>query len=108
MLSSPAIPEERASVDKVPVLLFRSAALSSAPRRRDLVAGERDGEPGAGADAAVDGDLAADRLDQVLDDREAQAGPAELAAARLVDAVEPLEDAGQVVAGDADAVVGDL
>ena len=69
---------------------------------------ETDGEPRAGADAAGDVDLAADRLDQVLDDREAQAGPAELAAPRLVDAVEPLEDAGQVVAGDADPGVGDL
>ena len=46
--------------------------------------------------------------DQVLDDREAQPGAAQLAAAGLVDAVEPLEDARQVVAGDADAGVGDL
>ena len=50
-------------------------------------------------DAAGDADLAADRLDQVLDDRQAQPGPAQLAAPRLVDPVEPLEDARQVVAG---------
>ena len=60
------------------------------------------------ADPAGDVDLAADGLDQVLDDREPQAGAAEFAASRLVDAVEPLEDAGQVVAGDADSGVGDL
>src|SRR4029077_12911232 len=60
------------------------------------------------ADTAVDGDLAADRLDQVLDDREAQAGPPQLPAPRLVDAVEAFEDAGQVVAGDADPGVGDF
>ena len=35
----------------------------SAPGGGHLVAGELDGELGAGADAAVDGDLAADRLD---------------------------------------------
>ena len=62
----------------------------------------------AGADPAGHVDLAADRLHQVLDDRQTQPGAAELAAARLVDAVEPLEDARQVVARDADAGVGDL
>ncbi len=53
-------------------------------------------------------DLAADRLDQVLDDREAQPGAPEFPAPRLVDPVEPLEDARQVVTGDADPGVGDL
>ena len=44
----------------------------------------------------------------MLDDREAEPGPAQLAAPGLVDPVKPLEDARQVGAGDADAGVGDL
>src|SRR5262245_16848836 len=47
-------------------------------------------------------------LGQVLHDREAEAGPAELAATRLVDTVEALEDAGQMLGGDAGAVVLNL
>ena len=60
------------------------------------------------ADPAIDGDIAADRLDQVLDDREAQAGPAHFAAPGLIDPVKPLEDAREVVARDADPGVGHL
>ena len=40
-------------------------------------------------------------LGDVLDDREAEAGAAEVAAARLVDAVEALEEPRQVLARDA-------
>ena len=74
----------------------------------DEMPGQMNGKPGTRADAAGHIDLTADRLDQMLDDREPQPGPAELAAACFVDAVEPFENAGQVVARDADSGVGDL
>ena len=44
--------------------------------------------------------------DDVLDDAEAEAGAAGVAGARLVDAVEPLEHAVEVLLGDPDALVG--
>ena len=47
---------------------------------------------------AVDGHAAAVRLGDVLDDRQAEARAAEVAAAGLVDAVEPLEEPRQVLA----------
>ena len=52
------------------------------------------------APLALGVDPAAVRLDQVLDDREAEPGPALFARARGVGPVESLEDAGQVVPGD--------
>ena len=69
---------------------------------------QADGEGGAVADLAGGLDAALHGLDQVLDDRQAQAGAAQLARTRLVHAVEALEDARQVGLRDADAVVGDF
>ena len=46
-------------------------------------------------------------LHDVLDDAEAEAGAAGVAGARLVDPEEALEDAVEVVLGDAHALVGD-
>ena len=57
-------------------------------------------------DGALDRHLAAHGLDHVLDDRQTEAGPTELARATRVDAVEALEDARQVLGGDARAGVG--
>ncbi len=74
----------------------------------DEASGQVDGEPRARADPAGHIDLAADRLHQVLDDRQPQPGSAQLPAPRLVDPVETFEDARQVGPGDADACVGDL
>src|SRR3954464_10297812 len=70
--------------------------------------GEFQAEGAAFAGGGVDLDLAAVDLGDVFDDREAEAGAAHFAAAAAVDAVEAFEDAGEVVLGDADAVVGDL
>ena len=67
-----------------------------------------DAERGALVGLAFDADVAAEGLGEVLDDGEAEAGAAELAGAGFIDAVEPLEDAGEVLLGDADAGVGDL
>ena len=53
------------------------------------------------ADDALDGDPAAVDLRDVLDDRQPQPGAAQVAAARLVDAVEPLEQPRQVLRRDA-------
>ena len=51
---------------------------------------------------------AAHRFDQVLDDREPEAGAAHVARAAAVDAIEALEQAGQVARLDAGTGVGDL
>ena len=66
-----------------------------------------DRERAADAERAFDGHAAAMRLHDVLDDRQAQAGAAELAAAGPIDAVEPLEDPREVLGGDAAAAIGD-
>ena len=69
-----------------------------------------DGEDGPAPRAVGGADAAAVQLDQVLDDGEAEAGAAGIAlaaGARLVDAVEALEDARQVGVGNAAALVGD-
>jgi hypothetical protein len=50
-------------------------------------------------------DLAPHRLDQGFGDREANAAPAERAAARLLDPIEALEDVRQMLSGDADTRV---
>ena len=56
--------------------------------------------------AVLDVDAAAVQLDQVLDDRQPEAGAAGIAGARLVHAVEPLEDARQILVGNARTFVG--
>jgi len=57
---------------------------------------------------ALDADVAAEGLGEVLNDGQAEAGAAELAGASLIDTIESLEDAGKVLFGDADAGVGDF
>src|SRR3954452_24634777 len=52
-------------------------------------------------------DVAAGRLDDLLHDRQADARSTVLAVARLVHAVEPLEDVGQVLCRDPVAAVAD-
>ena len=69
------------------------------------VAGERQGEGRALALDRPHGDVAAVGGGDVLDDREPEAGAAGGAVAGRVDAVEPLEDAVDVLGGDADALV---
>src|SRR6266849_5409492 len=69
--------------------------------------GDGEMELGAAADFAFDPDAAAVHFDDVLGDGEAEAGAAEFAGARGVDAVEALEDARLVGGGDADAGIGD-
>src|SRR5947207_11438368 len=56
---------------------------------------------------AVDRQLTAVRDHQMLDDREAEPGAAQLARARLVHAIETLGDARQVCGWNTDARVGD-
>ena len=51
---------------------------------------------------AFDADIAAERMSEVLDDRQAEPGAAQLARAGLIDAIEPLKDAVQLLSGDAD------
>src|SRR5829696_3071162 len=72
-----------------------------------LAAREVDGEGGPLAQTALDGDPAAVVLGYVLDDGEPQSSPAGRLGARLVHAVEALEDARQLRLGDADAGVRD-
>src|SRR5689334_17971550 len=69
---------------------------------------QADGERGALTEPAGNRDAAVHRPNEVLDDRQAQAGAAELAGAGLVHPVEALEDARQVVLGNADAGVLDV
>ena len=55
-------------------------------------------------------DLTCVQLDQMLDDREAESGPAGVAAlacTRLVDAIEPLEDTREIRFGNARPLVSD-
>src|SRR5437773_9082270 len=59
-------------------------------------------QPAGGLDAA------AHRLHQMLDNGQAEAGSAQFAGARLIHAVEALEDARQVTFRDADAVIRDF
>src|SRR5665647_2905485 len=66
-----------------------------------------DAEGATASEYAVDRDAAAVDLGDVLDDREAEASPAEVAAASLVDAVEALEEPRQVLARDPLPLVGD-
>src|SRR5262249_36601658 len=79
-----------------------TSSRSSAVRRpgtsggRSLARRQREAHDGAAAEFALDRELAAVSEDEVLDDGQAEAGAAELAGARLVDAIEPLGQARQV------------
>ncbi len=66
---------------------------------------QREMEAGALAEFAFSPDAAAVSLHNVLDDGKAEAGAAGFARARLVNAVEALKDALQVLGGDAGAEV---
>ena len=66
---------------------------------------EREMEGCALAQLALCPDAAAVGLDDVFDDGKTEAGAAGFARTRLVDAVEALEDALEVVGGDAGAEV---
>ena len=76
-------------------------------RRAAGLAGQGQGERRPLALDRPDPHLAAVGGGDVLDDREAEAGAAGGAVPRRVDAVEPLEDAVELVRRDADALVGD-
>ncbi|HEV8251691.1 MAG TPA: hypothetical protein VGQ15_17100 [Gaiellaceae bacterium] len=71
---------------------------------------ERDGyaERGSSAGDGLGGDAAAVRLRDRGDDRQAEADAAAPTRPRLIDAVEPLEDALGLLGGQARAGVGDL
>src|SRR5689334_8560950 len=71
------------------------------PRRLPPRQGEPHAEPAAHSGLAADGDGAAHALHQVLHDREAEARSPQLAAARLVHAIETLEQPRQVLGPDA-------
>ena len=85
---------------KDPESRFRSA---KEPDRAG--SGKRDREPGALPRLAGDVELAPVAVDDVLDDGEAQARSALVAALRHVDPVEPLGQARQVLGRDAGAVI---
>ena len=67
--------------------------------------GERDAR--AAAEGAVDLDPAAVGLGDRAADGQAEAGPIRLRAPRGIDAIEAVEDVGQVLGRDADPRVGD-
>src|SRR3712207_5650779 len=73
-----------------------------------LAARQVDGEDRSLAQGALDGDPSAVALGHVPDYGETQARPAGRLGAGLVNAVEPLEDPGELPLGDADACVGYL
>src|SRR5262245_51613831 len=64
-----------------------------------------DAEDAAMAEGALHRHIAAVLADDLRDDRQPQAGAASVPAARTLDAVETLEDAGSLVRRDADAGV---
>ena len=70
--------------------------------------GEINRKLGTGADAASQLDLAADGLDEMLHNRESQAGAAKFAAACFVYPIEPLENTRQVITRDSDPGVGNF
>ena len=69
---------------------------------------ELEPEDAAARRVRLDPDLAAHALDEVLDDRQAEARAAGLARPARIGAVEPLEHALAMLVGDARAVVADL
>src|SRR5438045_6047285 len=77
------------------------------PQSAIRICPEEDAEAAALADGALRGDGAAHGLDQVAHDRQAEAEAAGAARARRVGAVEAVEDAVEVLGGDADAGGGD-
>ena len=70
--------------------------------------GEGDGRGGAAAELALEAEAAAVAVDDVFDDGEAKARAAHFAGAAFIHAVETLGQAGDVLACDAVALVGDL
>ena len=80
---------------------------TGSPLRLLRRAGEPDGDGGSLIRRAVDFDRAVQIVNKLLGDGQTEAGAAALARARLVDAVEALEDVGQIAFGDADAVIAD-
>lgn len=69
--------------------------------------GEGEGVFESACRAVVDGDCPAERHDGVFDDGESESCAAEFARASGVDAVEAVEEAGDVAFVDSDAVVGE-
>src|ERR1700730_4268152 len=69
------------------------------------VRAQEDGEHRAGAEGALDVEKSAVAVEDVLDDREPEPGPAHFARAGGVDAVEPLGQPWQMLAGDAFALI---
>ena len=69
--------------------------------------GEKHADGGAAAELAFGADRAAVQQHDVLHDREAEPGAAEFTTARLVRAVESLENARHVGLANADAFIGD-
>ena len=88
-------------------LLGLVLGLLGSGRRAGLGARESDHERRAAARPRPDAHVAAVVLHGVLDDAEAEPGSARVARAGLVDAVEALEDAVEVLPLDAHALVGD-
>src|SRR5437867_9627187 len=74
----------------------------------DLATRDGEAEHAALAGRAAHPDLAAVERDDVLDDRQPQAGSALLARAGLVDSIEALEDPGLVFGRDAGTGIGDF
>src|SRR5690349_14866998 len=93
-------------------VMRRAAAGRSIRCSRGVVArrGERqgEGEARAATEFALYGNLAAVRLYQMLDDGQAKPCAIRAPRARLVGAVQALEDARQILRGDADAGVFDV
>lgn len=88
------------------ILIWKHTDGQECPRSLRLVRqGKDNARPADGGAFGVD--AAAVELDDVFDDAEAKAGAAPLAGAALVDAVEALEDVGQVLFRDAGPVVLD-
>src|SRR6202000_362554 len=75
-------------------------------RQVSVPEGQAGGEGGALALAAGRGDGAAVQLDELLDQGQADSAALVRAGPDVLDAVEPLEQAGYLVLGDADASFG--
>src|SRR6185437_12151011 len=107
LASAPVSWPAKAGGQEVPVLGcgFMTEALTAALRgRHDR---QVDGEDRAYAQLALDLERAAVMADNVLDDSKAEAGSAQLARARRIDAVETLGEPRQIVARNAGAGILD-
>src|SRR5262249_9943330 len=71
------------------------------PGRCGGVRAQENGEHRAGAEGALDVEKSAVTVEDVLDDREPEPGPAHFARARGIDAVEAFGQPRQMLAGDA-------